>query len=101
MFTTHDREDSKEEQVIWRLEAMRWAKGKEDPILREFGDRYYEDKEIGRTFMHLPERGEILEDLKATGWNHTFDTMRRNVAREPRKVRDFSDECRFWVATKA
>lgn len=101
MFTTHDREDSKEEQVIWRLEAMRWAKGKEDPILREFGDRYYEDKEIGRTSMHLPERGEILEDLKATGWNHTFDTMRRNVAREPRKVRDFSDECRFWVATKA
>ena len=100
MFTTHDRDDSPAERALWRLEAMRWAKGKQDPILREFGDRYFEDKEIGRTFMHLPERGEILEDLRATGWAHTFDSMRRDIARESRKVRDFSDECRFWVATK-
>jgi hypothetical protein len=24
--------------------------------------------------------------------------MRREIAREPKAVRDFSDECRFWVA---
>jgi hypothetical protein len=88
------------ERSLWRLEERRWAKGKQDPILREFGDRYYEDKEIGRTFMHLPVREEILDDLKSTGWNHTHDAMRQNIARESRKVRDFSDECRFWVATK-
>mgnify|MGYP003648701670 CR=1 len=101
IFTTHDRDDSFTERALWRLEERRWAKGKQDPILREFGDRYYEDKEIGRTFMHLPVRDEILKDLKATGWTHTYDAMRRNIARESRKVRDFSDECRFWVATKA
>ncbi len=100
MFTTHDREDSPSERVLWRLEASRWAKGEQDPILREYGDRYYEEKGVGRTFMHLPVRAEILADLKATGWTHTFDAMRRQISRESRKVRDFSDECRFWVAQK-
>lgn len=100
IFTTHDRDDSRAERALWGMEAVRWAKGKQDPILREYGDRYYEDKEIGRTFMHLPVREEILADLKATGWTHTYDAMRREIARESRKVRDFSDECRFWVATK-
>lgn len=98
LFTTHDREDSPEERALWRLEAMRWAKGKQDPILREFGDRYYEEDGVGRTFMHLPVREEILADLKATGWTHEFDEMRRRISAESRKVRDFSDECRFWVA---
>jgi SAM-dependent methyltransferase len=101
IFTTHDREDSAEERVLWRLEAARWAKGKQDPILREFGDRYYEEDGVGRTFMHLPVREEILADLKATGWTHTYDQMRRRISPESRKVRDFSDECRFWVASRA
>jgi ubiquinone/menaquinone biosynthesis C-methylase UbiE len=101
LFTTHDREDSATERVLWRLEAARWAKGKQDPILREFGDRYYEEDGVGRTFMHLPIRSEILADLQATGWKHEFDEMRRRISAEPRKVRDFSDECRFWAAIKS
>ena len=51
--------------------------------------------------MHLPDRAEILADLAATGWTHAFDTMRREVAAESRAVRDFSDDCRFWVAQRA
>lgn len=101
LFTTHDRDDSPQERALWRLEALRWAKGKQDPILREFGDRYYEEDGVGRTFMHLPVREEILADLKATGWTHEYDEMRRRISAEPRKVRDFSDECRFWVARRA
>lgn len=101
LFTTHDREDSATERALWRLEAARWAKGKQDTILREFGDRYYEEDGVGRTFMHLPIRSEILADLQATGWKHEFDEMRRRLATEPREVRDFSDECRFWVATRS
>jgi len=100
LFTTHDRDDSPEERALWRLEAARWARGQQDPILREFGDRYYEDADIGRTFMHLPTRAEILADLKASGWAHEYDAMRREIARESPKVRDFSDECRFWVARR-
>ncbi|NBW87892.1 MAG: class I SAM-dependent methyltransferase [Planctomycetia bacterium] len=100
LFTTHDRDHSPVERAMWRLEAMRWEHGEQDPRLLEFGDRYFED-EAGRTFMHLPDRAEILADLAATGWAHEFDAMRTAIARESRAVHDFSDECRFWVARKS
>lgn len=100
LFTTHDRDHSRVERASWRLEALRWAEGKQDPRLVEFGDRYFED-DIGRTFMHLPDRAEIVEDLAATGWTHAFDSMRRDLAKESRAVVDFSDECRFWAAHRA
>ncbi len=99
LFTTHDRETTPGERGLWGAEAKRWARGEQDPRLLEFGDRYFED-EAGRTFMHLPDRTEIREDLESTGWSHVFDAMRPEVARETRAVRDFSDECRFWVAEK-
>jgi len=99
LFTTHDRDASAFERAYWRLEAQRWATGTQDPRVLEFGDRYFED-EAGRTFMHLPDRAEILADLAATGWKHVFDDMRGALARESRSVRDFSDECRFWLAKR-
>ena len=99
LFTTHDRDHSPAERVLWRLEATRWARGEQDLRLVEFGDRYFED-EAGRTFMHLPDRAEILADLAATGWTHAFDALRAEVAAESRAVHEFSDECRFWVARR-
>jgi SAM-dependent methyltransferase len=99
LFTTHDRDVSPTERAMWRLEKLRWENGTQDPRLVDFGDRYFED-ETGRTFMHLPDRAEILEDLAATGWIHTFDSLRRDIAKESRAVRDFSDECRFWSAVR-
>ena len=99
LFTSHDRDSSPTERALWRLETLRWVRGEQDPRLVEFGDRYFEDQ-AGRTFMHLPDRREILEDLAATGWEHAFDAMRREVANEPKAVRDFSDECRFWAAKR-
>ena len=101
LFTTHDRDHSRVERASWKLEAIRWAQGKQDPRLVDFGDRYFEEDDVGRTFMHLPDRPEILEDLAATGWAHEFDSMRRDLALESRAVVDFSDECRFWVAKRA
>lgn len=100
LFTTHDRDSSPMEQALWRLEKMRWLCGEQDPRLVEFGDRYFEDQ-AGRTFMHLPDRREILDDLGATGWAHTFDAMRKEVAPESFAVREFSDECRFWSALRS
>jgi SAM-dependent methyltransferase len=99
LFTTHDRDHSEAERALWRTETLRWVRGEQDPRLVEFGDRYFED-EAGRTFMHLPDRREILEDLAATGWKHSSDAMREEVARESRAVRGFSDECRFWAAQR-
>ncbi len=97
LFTTHDRNSSLLERSHWQEETARWARGGQDPWLVEFGDRYFEDQN-GRTFMHLPDRTEILEDLAASGWRHEFDALRRELAQESAAVRDFSDECRFWVA---
>jgi SAM-dependent methyltransferase len=100
IFTTHDRDSSPSEKALWRLEALRWERGEQDPRLVDFGDRYFEEAGTGRTFMHLPDRAEVLADLAATGWTHEFDAMRRELAQESRAVRDFSDDCRFWVARK-
>ena len=100
LFTTHDRDGSPTERALWRLEAGSWERGEQDSRLHEFGDRYFEEAGTGRTFMHLPDRAEILADLVATGWTPVFDAMRREIARESAAVRDFSDECRFWVARR-
>lgn len=100
LFTTHDRNHSSTERALWRLERVRWKTGRQDPRLVEFGDRYFEEEGTGRTFMHLPDRREILDDLAATGWTHEFDSMRSKISRESKPVRDFSDECRFWLARK-
>lgn len=100
LFTSHDRDSSPTERALWRLETLRWVRGEQDPRLVEFGDRYFED-ESGRTFMHLPDRAEVREDLAATGWRHAFDAMRNEIVHEARAVREFSDECRFWLAHRA
>ena len=99
LFTTHDRDDSPVERKLWQQEAERWARGEQDSRLVEFGDRYFEN-EAGRTFMHLPDRAEILAELATAGWHHEFDAMRREIARESRAVLEFSDECRFWLARR-
>lgn len=98
LFSTHDRDESRTERALWRLEAARWERGEQDPRLVEFGDRYFADDNGGNTFMHLPDRTEILDDLAATGWRHEADHLRRELGRESKAVKDFSDECRFWIA---
>jgi ubiquinone/menaquinone biosynthesis C-methylase UbiE len=98
IFTTHDREDPTDVKE-WAKEAERWARGEQNPRLLEFGDRYFSD-DTGNTFMHLPTRAEVLEDMAATGWTHVYDATRNELASETPKVRNFSDNCRFWVASK-
>lgn len=98
IFTTHDREDPRDLKE-WAKEAALWAKGEQNPQLLEFGDRYFSD-DTGNTFMHLPDRAEVLADMVATGWSHVFDSTRNELASETPKVRNFSDNCRFWVARK-
>jgi SAM-dependent methyltransferase len=100
LLTTHDRDDEPRERRLWAAEADRWAAGRQDPRLVEFGDRYFQDSHGGRTFMHLPTRAEVREDFAATGWTPTFDAMRRTLAVEAETVREFADECRFWVARR-
>ena len=98
VFTTHDRANMRH-RAFWIAEEERWKNGEQDSRLVEFGDRYYEAP-IGCTFMHVPSREEVLEDLALTGWEPVQDFRRSQVAKEPARVREFSDECRFWIARK-
>ncbi|HEY0864755.1 MAG TPA: class I SAM-dependent methyltransferase [Lacunisphaera sp.] len=98
IFTTHDRADPQDLKE-WAKEAELWARGEQNPRLVEFGDRYFTDHN-GNTFMHLPDRAEVLGDMAATGWTHVEDATRNELASETPKVRNFSDNCRFWVARK-
>lgn len=96
VFTTHDRANPFYAD-FWREESQRWQAGRQNPALVEFGDRWY-DSPLGHVFMHVPSREEILEDLALTGWCCVEDYSRCELADEPPEVRQFSDECRFWVA---
>lgn len=99
VFTTHDREHRAFRDFLENQKLL-WSRGEQPPEWEEFGDNFFRAPE-GEIFMHLPNRAEVLEDLAATGWNHDSDVTRADVAREPPEVRNFSDECRFWVAVNA
>jgi SAM-dependent methyltransferase len=98
VFTTHDRE-LPAWRTFWQEEQARWDYGHQDPALHEFGDRW-EDTEMGRLYIHIPVREEILADLRVSGWRHEEDILRSDLALEQPQVRAFSDECRFWIARK-
>jgi len=98
LFTTHDR-SSAQFGEFWEAERKRWARGEQDARLGEFGDRIVPTAE-GELFIHIPTEDEVREDLAATGWNEVLSAPRREVARESMTVRDFADECRFWVVSR-
>jgi ubiquinone/menaquinone biosynthesis C-methylase UbiE len=95
-FTTHNRATEKFHD-FWVEEEQRWKEGKQAPGLDEFGDRILESPR-GPLFIHIPIRGEIMEDLQATGWRYEVDALRAEIANEKEDVRAFGDDCRFWIA---
>ena len=98
VFTTHEREMNKWKK-FWKQERKRWRKGKQSKDLGEYGDRY-ESTKLGELFIHVPAKQDVVEDLEAIGFKLEADVLRSRIADEPEIVRQFSDECRFWVALK-
>ncbi len=98
VFTTHNRVSEKFRD-FWIAEEERWKEGTQMADLDEFGDRLLESPH-GLSFIHVPIREEILEDLAATGWCYEVDAARAELANEKDLVRVFGDDCRFWVAQK-
>lgn len=98
VFTTHDR-DLKKGLNFWKKEKNRWDHGKQKPDLVDYGDRY-EMTPLGKSFIHVPSPMEIREDLNTIGFKIETDVLRKDVANESHEVRQFADECRFWVARK-
>ncbi len=98
VFTSHDRSIPKWKK-FWENERKKWRIGFEDKNLVEFGDRYGETPN-GKLFIHVPNSLDIRKDLKETGFLLERDVLRSRVCEESQTVRDFSDECRFWIARK-
>lgn len=98
VFTTHDR--AVHNQAFWRKQKEIWDSGKQDPRLEMFGDLCHELEGGGRMYIHSPSREEILEDAEATGFRVEVDVMRSQLCNEPLHVREFSDDCRFWIWQK-
>lgn len=98
VFTTHDRE-LRVGSTFWEEEAQRWREGQQKAELLEFGDRF-EPTELGELFIHVPDTEEVRDDLSATGWEIDATMLRAHLAPEDAEVREFADECRFWVVRK-
>ena len=98
IFTTHEREMNKWKK-FWKRERELWRRGKQAKGLGEYGDRY-EPTKLGELFIHVPAKQDIVEDLKTIGFELEVDVLRSQIAAEPESVREFSDECRFWVTRK-
>ena len=98
IFTSHDRNIPKWKK-FWENEKKKWRIGLQDKALVEFGDRYGETPN-GKLFIHVPDTMEIRKDLKDVGFLLERDVLRSKISDESQIVKDFSDECRFWVARK-
>ena len=98
VFTTHDREAGRKE-AFWEAEAARWAKGEQSTGLHEYGDRL-EEREDGVHFMHVPTVAEMEAVLSRVGFRIEAHLMRSELANESAAVREFSDDCRFWVVQR-
>lgn len=96
VFTTHDRHTPRFKK-FWRAEETRWRKGTQQKELLEFGDRW-EETDLGRLYIHVPTPEEVRAALQEAGWKCEWDRARSGIANETLPTREFSDECRFWVA---
>jgi SAM-dependent methyltransferase len=99
VFTTHERLDDAAARAVWRKEQALWRTGRQDPQLHEFGDELHD--ELGRpAFIHVPDRREVLDCLKAAKLEWIEDEY-PDLARESKAVREFvSFKCRFWAASR-
>ncbi|MBK1879965.1 class I SAM-dependent methyltransferase [Pelagicoccus mobilis] len=98
IFSTLDREDRLYSKVF-EVKDDPEHDLKQNINLLDYGDRHF-DTEHGTTFMHVPTRAEVLEDLSSASLELVQDAMRSELARESSAVLDFSENCRLWVVRK-
>ena len=99
LFTTHDRDGSKEYESFWQEEKRKWSLHLEDKSLHEFGDRIIkmEERDI---FIHLPTREEVISSLQEAGFVLIEGILRSELCEESEEVKKFSTDCMFWLVQK-
>jgi len=98
IFTSHDRR-VKQNTKFWQDEKSRWESSNQEVYLDDFGDKFYQD-ERGFVFMHSPIEEEVISLLKKSAFSLLYTKFRSSIALENDYVREFSDDCRFWVFEK-
>lgn len=97
IFTTHDREAGEKFSEFWEEEEKRFQKGEQSRDIFDFGDIRFSERNKD-PFIHVPSVAEVKESLAETGFELIQTEMRSKITQESEKVKDFSSDCRFWVA---
>lgn len=100
IFTTHERHASREFALFWEEERARWEESRQDPRLREFGDRIIIDSGTW-TFIHTPTRDEVQKLVQESGLVLVEDSMRSELCSENDDIRCSSSDCRMWVVQRS
>ncbi|MEZ4771614.1 MAG: class I SAM-dependent methyltransferase [Bacteroidia bacterium] len=99
--TTHDRDADPNFFEFWKEETLRWAEGRQNPALYEFGDLLTISKnETSEIFLHIPTFSEVKNWLTAGGFEIMETFYRNEKFIEKENVLAKSGECRFWVVRK-
>ncbi len=99
VFTGHDR-NRHGRKSFWKEEHKLWVKGRQNPMIEEFGDLYYEADEGYWMYIHAADSAEVQADLEQAGFRVDVSALRSEICMEPAEVREFSDDTRFWIAQK-
>jgi len=99
LFTTHDRDSSKEYESFWKEEKRRWALHLQDKRLHELGDKVIrmEERDI---FLHFPTREEVISSLEETGFILIEGILCSELCEESEEVKKFSTDCVLWLVQK-
>ena len=98
IFTTLDREDPFYRQVFSDQDNFEHDITRNLSLIEQ-GDRLF-NTEHGTTFMHVPTRPKVEEELRCAGFDILDCRMRSEIGRESERVLEFSEDCRFWVTKK-
>jgi len=99
LFSTHDRDGSKEYKSFWKEEKRRWALHLQDGSLHEFGDKIIKNEERD-VFLHFPTREEVISSLEEAGFVLIEGILRSELCEESEEVKKYSTDCVFWVVQK-
>jgi len=99
LFSTHDRDSSKEYESFWKEEKRKWEMHLQDKSLHEFGDRVIkmEERDI---FLHFPTREEVISSLEEAGFVLIEGILRSELCEESEEVKKFSTDCVLWLVQK-
>ena len=98
VFTSHLRSNAKY-LAYWAEQKALWAKGEQKELLDDFGDRF-ESTDMGDVFIHVPEQASMEALVQEVGFNVEVVVPRSIIANENTNVREFSDDCVFWILRK-